>query len=104
GWNSTLIRRNDVEGVRHGWLPVDLVADVDLVIALVRADAPETEEPGPGTELLAHELALEHEMTLRDPEVTPELLADAVDVHLKRGPHAARELYAPIRHQRARSE
>ncbi len=68
-------------GGRQGWrgmissawatvgLPVELVADVDLVVALVGPDPPEPEEPGPRPELLADELALEQQLAAGDPVV-----------------------------------
>ena len=55
-------RRNDLERVGQPRLPVDLVAHVDLVVALVGSDPPEAKEPRPAAQLLADELALEQQL------------------------------------------
>ena len=77
--------RIDLQRVGDRRPPVDLVAHVDLVVALVGSDPPDPEKPRPRPELLLHQLALEHELALRNLEVDAELLGHAVDVHLERG-------------------
>ena len=81
-------READLERVGDHRPPVDLVADVDLIVALVGADAPEADQPGSRTQLLAHQLALEQQLARRHPVVGAQLLAHAVDVDLERWPDA----------------
>src|SRR5437588_12589648 len=81
---------------------LDLVADVDLVVALVGADPPEAQEPRPQPEPLADQLPLEHELTAGHPVVAPQLLGDAVHVDLERRPDTWWELDPPaLGHQTA---
>ena len=84
------------EGVGDRRLPVDLVAHVDLVVALVGPDPPEAQEPGPRAQLLADQLALEQQLALGDPVVGAQLLAHAVDVDLERRPHPRGQRHAPV--------
>src|SRR4030088_2797585 len=81
---------------------VDFVANVDVIVALVRADSPDAQDPGPRAELLLDQLAIEDELTTGDVVVRAELLTHAVDVDLERRPDVARKLGAGarLRHQR----
>ncbi len=54
-----LRRRDHRQGVRDHGPTLHLVANIDLIVALVGADPPEADKPSPGAELLLHELARE---------------------------------------------
>src|SRR3954464_4549360 len=83
-----------VEGERVGHLrlPPGLVADVDLVVALVRPHAPEAHEPGLEAEgALADERLAEDQGALADLVVLARGLPDAVPVDLERRSDTGRE-------------
>jgi hypothetical protein len=78
---------------------VELVAHVDLVVALVGTDAECADEPAPpGHPALLHQGTVEEQRALADLVVVARGLLDPVDVDVERRPHSRRQLDAPALH------
>ena len=80
---------------------LDLVADVDLVVPLVRPDPPEAQEPGPETELARlFEVVREPQRAVAHLVVRAFPLGHAVDVDVERRAHLRGERDAGLGHGR----
>src|SRR5581483_62071 len=90
-----------LEGVCDHRLAANLVPHVDHVVALIGADPPEAQEPGPRAQLLLDQLAAKDQLATRDEKISSQLLAHPVHVDLVGLAHARREFHPPFRGHQA---